>query len=108
MLYLLGSTYQDDILFDSETIIGEETYRFTDLSALSLINSGAIIAVEARQFKSSLEAVNMSIYITRTKPFPDFDYDGDVDGTDLVAFSEGNTGISMEEFSVEFGKSASP
>jgi hypothetical protein len=105
---ILGSTYQDDILFDSETIIGEETYRFTDLSALSLINSGAIIAVEARQFKSSLEAVNMSIYITKTKPFPDFDYDGDVDGTDLIAFSEGNTSISMEEFSLEFGKSASP
>jgi len=100
---ILGSTYQDDILFDSETIIDQETYRFTDPSALSLINSGAIIAVEARQFKSSFEALNMSIYITKTKPFPDFDYDGDVDGTDLAAFSEGNTGISMEEFSAEFG-----
>ena len=104
---ILGSTYQDDILFDSETIRDEETYQFTDPYALGLINAGAIIAVEARQFKSSSEALNMSIYITMTEPFPDFDYDGDVDGDDLFAYSAGDTDISLEDFAEVFGKSAS-
>ena len=104
---VLGSTYQDDILFDSETIRDKEIYQFTDPFARSLINSGAIIAVEARQFKSASEALNISIYVTKTLPFPDFDYDGDVDGNDLADYVADNSGISMEVFAAEFGKSAS-
>ena len=65
---ILGSTYQDDILFDSVTIIDNETYQFTDPIAINLLDAGAIISVEARQFKSASEALNMSIYITKTEP----------------------------------------
>ena len=64
---ILGSTYQDDILFDSETIIDNETYQFTDQSAINLLDAGAILAIEAREFKSSSEVLNISIYITKTK-----------------------------------------
>jgi hypothetical protein len=67
---ILGSTYQDDILFDSVTIIDNETYQFIDPFALSLLDAGAIIAVEARQFKSATELLNTSIYITKTEPVP--------------------------------------
>jgi hypothetical protein len=104
---ILGSTDQDDFLFDSETIRDKEIYQFTDPLAISLINSGAILAVEAREFKSTSEALNISIYITKTEPYPDFDYDGDVDGSDLIVYSEGNSGINIKNFSAEFGKSAS-
>ena len=62
---ILGSTDQDDILFDSETIVDSETYQFTDPDALDLLDDGAIIAVEARQIKSSTELFNTSIYITK-------------------------------------------
>mgnify|MGYP001815553332 CR=1 FL=1 len=65
---ILGSTYQDDILFDSVTITNNETYQFTDQSAINLLDAGAILAVEAREFKSASEALNISIYITKTDP----------------------------------------
>ena len=63
--------------------------------------------MEARQFKSSFETLNFSIYVTKTLPFPDFDYDGDADGTDLAAYAGDNSDISMDILAVEFAKSAS-
>lgn len=34
----------------------------------------------------------------------DFDGDGDVDGSDLAVFAAGGTGVSLEEFAAEFGR----
>ena len=34
----------------------------------------------------------------------DLDLDGDSDGKDLATFAEGNTGISLEDFAIYFGK----
>lgn len=34
----------------------------------------------------------------------DFDYDGDVDGSDLAVFAADTAGISLEEFAAEFGR----
>ena len=38
----------------------------------------------------------------------DFDYDGDVDGSDLAVFVAGGTGITLEEFVADFGRTDCP
>ena len=67
---ILGSENTDDVLFDSETIRDKESYQFTDLDAIMLLDAGAILSVEARQFKNENEFYNTSIYISQTTPIP--------------------------------------
>ena len=38
----------------------------------------------------------------------DFDYDGDVDGSDLAVFVAGGTGITLEQFAGDFGRTVCP
>ncbi len=38
----------------------------------------------------------------------DFDTDGDVDGSDLAVFAAGGTGIGLEDFAAEFGRTDCP
>ena len=99
---ILGSSDPDDILFDSPTIRDQEFYQFPE-QVWHILDAGAITAIEARQFKSMTELYNTSIYITQTPPFPDFDHDRDIDGSDLATFSEGSTEINVAEFSAQFG-----
>lgn len=51
----------------------------------------------------------MTGIIAPTKPCKgDLDADSDVDGSDLVTFAAGGTGIPLEEFAADFGRTNFP
>jgi hypothetical protein len=67
---ILRSTNVDDFLFSSKRLEPDETQYTFDQPYHSLLDNGAIIAVEAREFVDDSLA-NTSIYVTRTFPPPD-------------------------------------
>jgi Tol biopolymer transport system component len=111
---ILQSTNVDDFLFSSIRLEPDVSQFSFDPLYNYILENGAIIAVEARDFNPPFDFLsNTSIYVTRSASSCECDFeptksDGDVDGSDLAIYAEGGTGINLVVFAVNFGRTDCP
>lgn len=78
-------------------VYGGQDYRDTYYNGKQSLTKADPVSVTVGQ-----ESPGINFVLAR-KWRGDFDYDGDVDGSDLAMFATGGTGITLEAFAAEFG-----
>ena len=94
------------LFFASSSFAGSVSYQYDELNRLirAEYSDGTVIEytydAAGNRLRKEVKLENVCE--------GDFDHDGDVDGSDLATFAAGGTGITLENFAADFGRTDCP